>query len=82
MADSPKRIWFAVFKRSFPKKYWEESNTVTVYVYYRDISTLLDDAREALRKQYGDDAVKDNPVPLQLCDWEAYGISMFGRRFQ
>ncbi len=61
--------WYAVFKRPFPKDYWEESDTVTVYFTPRDIGTVLEDAREALARQYGDRVLGKKLTILCVAPW-------------
>lgn len=55
-------IWFATFKLK------PTGRKVTVFFKFTEPHTLLVNAREALRKMYGDDVVKD-ATPLELSAW-------------
>lgn len=55
-------IWCATFKLK-PK-----ADKVTVFFKFTEPHTLLVNARDALRKMYGDDVVED-ATPLELSAW-------------
>lgn len=66
MMDNP-NIWYAVFIDPRGKQYAEDDTYRTVYFQFDQAHTVLDLAREALRKRYPE--IADKARMVQLAAW-------------
>ncbi len=73
MADNP-NIWYAVFIDPRGKQYAEDNMQRTVFFQFDQAHTVLDLAREALRKRYPEIADKARMVELAAWGRGIHGI--------
>lgn len=66
MADNP-NIWYAVFIDPRGKQYAEDDMQRTVFFQFDQAHTVLDLAREALRKRYPE--IADKARMVELAAW-------------